>query len=216
MSAASASAGARKIGIIGAGKIGGALGKLWAKAGNAVMFASRHPEALVALAAEAGARAGTPAEAAAFGDIVVIAVPYSMFAEVAAVHHAALAGKVVLDASNAIDPRDGAALGEAVRKQGIGFYAQALLPGAHLVRGFNAINYKDMEAIARRAGEPVAIPLASDDAVAIAVGSDLVCQAGFVPVVVPLARAGAFGPRSLLGTGVFTEVEWKRKLGLAT
>ena len=208
----------RRIGLIGAGKIGGALGKLWARAGCEVMFASRHPDQLAALAAEAGAgaRVGTPVEAAAFGDVVAIAVPYAVFAEVAAATHATLHGKVVLDASNAIDHRDGAALGEEVRRCGIGVHSQALLPGAHLVRGFNAINYKDMEATAHRLGEPVAIPLASDDPRAIAAGSDLVRAAGFTPVVVPLARAGEFGPRSVLGTGVFTAAEWRRKLGFVT
>lgn len=205
----------RRIGIIGAGKIGGAMGQLWARAGHEVMFASRHPDQLEALAAEAGARVGTPLEAAAFGDIVVIAVPYAAFAEVAAAIRATLGGKVVLDASNAIDHRDGAPLGEEVRRRGIGVHSQALLPGVHLVRGFNAINYRDMEAQAHRAGEPVAIPLAGDDAIAIAACSDLVRRAGFVPVVVPLARAGEFGPRSALGTGVFTADEWRRKLGLA-
>ena len=135
-----------KIGIIGAGNVGGTLGTLWAKAGDAVMFSSRHPDALKALAAKAGpnARTGTPAEAAAFGDVVLIAVPYAAFAEVAKANDAALAGKVVFDASNAVDKRDGAALGEAVRAEGIGLRSRDLLPGVHLVRGFNAISYKDM------------------------------------------------------------------------
>ena len=205
-----------RIGIIGAGKVGGTLGTLWAKAGDEVLFASRHPDALKDLAGKAGpnARTGTPAEAAAFGDVVLIAVPYTAFAEVAKANDAALRGKVVLDASNAIDPRDGEALGKAVRAKGIGLYSQALLPGVHLVRGFNAINYKDMQADSNRAGEKIAIPLASDDETAIAVGSDLVRQAGFEPLVVPLKRAGEFGPRLPLGTGAFTAAEWKQKLGL--
>ncbi len=204
-----------RIGIIGAGKVGGTLGLLWAKAGNDVLFASRHPDELKELASKAGAHAtvGTPAEAATFGDVVVIAVPYTAFPAVAEANAGALKGKVVLDASNAIEKRDGAIAGE-VRKVGIGTYSAKLLPGALLVRGFNAINYKNMEGDSFRAGEPVAIPLASDDAQAIAVGSDLVRQAGFVPVVVPLGKADDFGPGRPLGVGAFTAAQWKQKLGL--
>ncbi len=205
-----------KIGIIGAGKVGGTLGTLWAKAGDQVLFASRHPDELKDLVKKAGpnAKVGTPAEAASFGDVVLIAVPYAAFPEVAKTNLAALQGKIVFDASNAIAKRDGAITDE-VRAKGIGAYSAALLPGTHLVRGFNAINYKNMAADSHRSGDPVAIPLASDDERAIAVGSDLVRQAGFVPVVVPLKRADEFGPGLPLGTGVFTEKEWKKKLGLA-
>ena len=204
-----------KIGIIGAGKVGGALGTLWAKAGDEVLFASRHPDELKDLASKAGpnAKVGTPAEAAAFGDVVLIAVPYSAFPAVAQANDAALKGKVVFDASNAIAPRDGDIVPK-VEAKGIGAYSAELLPGAHLVRGFNAISYANMTSDSNRAGDPVAIPIASDDAKAIEVGSALVRQAGFVPVLVPLKRAGEFGPQRPLGTGVFTAAEWKTKLGL--
>lgn len=213
--AASAQPAHHRIGIIGAGKVGGTLGTLWAKAGDEVLFSSRHPEGLKDLAMRAGpnARIGTPAEAAAFGDVVLIAVPYKAFPDVAKDALQALQGKVVFDASNAIAPRDGAVVAD-VEAKGIGAFSAALLPGVHLVRGFNAINYKAMASESNRAGDKVAIPLASDDSRAIAVGSDLVREAGFVPVVVPLKRAGEFGPRRPLGTGVFTAAEWRKKLGL--
>ncbi len=203
-----------KIGIIGAGQVGGTLGTLWAKAGNEVLFASRHPDELKGLAAQAGpsAKTGTPAEAVAFADVVLIAVPYKAFPEVAAANVEALKGKVVLDASNAVAPRDGAIV-EAVKAQGIGAYSAMLLPGTHLVRGFNAISYKDMAADGNKP-DPIGIPLASDDPQALEVGADLVLQAGFAPVVVPLKRAGEFGPGLPLGVGAFTVAEWKAKLGL--
>lgn len=209
-------AGHYKIGIIGSGKVGGTLGTLWAKAGDEILFSSRHPEELKNLAARADpkARTGTPAEAAAFGDVVLIAVPYSAFPEIAKANGAALKGKVVLDASNAITGRDGSIV-DAVKAKGIGAYSASLLPGAHLVRGFNAINYKNMAADSNRAGDSVAIPLAGDDPKAVAVGSDLVRQAGFVPVVVPLKRADEFGPGMPLGVGAYTAAQWKAKLGLA-
>ncbi len=205
-----------KIGIIGAGHVGSTLGMLWTKAGDEVMFASRHPDELKAVAAEAGpgATVGTPAQAIAFGDVVVMAVPYKAMPEVTTANAAALKGKVVFDATNAIPARDGA-IADDVRKVGIGAYSAGLMPDSHLVRGFNAINYKDMAADGFRKGDRVAIPLAGDDPKAVSVGSDLVTQAGFEPVVVPLARADELGPGRPLGTGAFSAAEWKRKLGSA-
>ena len=204
-----------KIGIIGSGKVGGALGTLWAKAGDDVMFASRHPEELKDLVAKAGphAKAGTPAEAAAFGDVVVLSVPYTGMPEVAKEDAAAMKGKVVFDTTNAVAPRDGAMVAQ-VEAKGIGNYSASLFPDTHLLRAFNAINYKAMTSESNRKGAPVGIPLAADDPQAVKVGSELVKQAGFAPVVVPLARAGEFGPQRKLGVGVFTVAEWKEKLGL--
>src|ERR1035438_3761115 len=76
---ASDAAAKMKIGIVGSGRIGGTLGGLWAKAGHEVMFSSLDLEHDKALAARLGpnARAGTPREAAAFGDVLLMAVPYS-------------------------------------------------------------------------------------------------------------------------------------------
>src|SRR5215208_4867980 len=67
-----------RIGIIGSGRQGGAVGTQWAKAGHEILFSSRNPENLKDLVAKAGpkTRAGTPAEAAKFGDVILIAVPY--------------------------------------------------------------------------------------------------------------------------------------------
>ena len=206
-----------KIGIIGSGNVGGTLGTLWAKAGDEVMFSSRHPEDLKDLAAKAGPRAktGTPADAAAFGDVVLIAVPYSAFPAIAQANGAAMKGKVVLDASNAMPQRDGAAAEQAI-KAGIGEYATSLLPGTHYLRAFNAIGMRTVAAKSGEAGDKeVGIPLASDDPEAIKVGSDLVRQAGFTPVVVPLSRAGEFGPGRPLGTGAYSVAEWGQKLGLS-
>ncbi len=205
-----------KIGIIGSGAVGGTLGTVWAKAGDQVMFASRHPEALKDLADKAGngATTGTPAEAAAFGDVVLIAVPYTAFAAVAKENDAALQGKVVFDASNAIAKRDGA-MAEDVHKQGIGKVSASLLPGVHLVRGFNAIHFTDMGGGGKKDGKQLGIPLASDDPHAIKVAAELVRQAGFEPIVVPLDRADEIGPGRPLGSGPFTVEEWRTKLGLA-
>ena len=87
------------IGIIGSGMIGGTLGPLWAKAGHRVLYASRHPETLAGLAHDTGhgARAGTPAEAAAFGGAVLLAIPFGATPDLGKTLGSALRGKVVLD-----------------------------------------------------------------------------------------------------------------------
>ena len=73
-----------KIGIIGAGKIGGTLATLWVKGGHEVLISSRHPDELQGLARSLGpkARVGTPREAAVFGDVVLISVPYAALPQI--------------------------------------------------------------------------------------------------------------------------------------
>src|SRR5258708_10296897 len=82
-----------KIATIGAGREGGALGTLFAKEGHLVMFSSRNPDSLKDLVASAGpnAKAGTVAEAVAFGDVVLIAVPYTAMGQIAKEYRPTLA-----------------------------------------------------------------------------------------------------------------------------
>jgi 8-hydroxy-5-deazaflavin:NADPH oxidoreductase len=67
-----------RIGIIGSGNVGSALGTIWGKNGHEIMFSSRHPEELRSLSESIRKNAfyGLPAEAAKFGEIVVLAVPW--------------------------------------------------------------------------------------------------------------------------------------------
>ena len=104
-----AQSGQLKIGVIGSGRLGGGIGTLLAKAGHPVMFSSRHPEELKKLVEDAGpnASAGTVEQAAAFGDVILLAVPYSALPQVGRDNAKALAGKDVLNASNPIPSRDG-------------------------------------------------------------------------------------------------------------
>ena len=185
--AGSANAG-MKIGIIGSGRIGGTVGGLWVKAGHEVMFSSLDLEHDKALAASLGpnARAGTPREAAAFGDVLLIAVPYSALPQVGRDLGDLLKGKVVLDPSNPIPGRDGEIAAWA-REKGAGLASAELLPGARIVRAFNAIGYARLPEAAKRP-ERTGMPIAGDDANAIAVASRLVREVGFEPVVIgPLA-----------------------------
>src|SRR5258708_13945483 len=86
-----------KIGIIGAGHIGGTIGGLWTKAGHPVFFSSRHPAELQDLFARLGplAQAGTVDQAIAFGDVGFIAVPYGALPPIRRAYGKSLAGKIV-------------------------------------------------------------------------------------------------------------------------
>ncbi|MBV8405890.1 MAG: NADPH-dependent F420 reductase [Gammaproteobacteria bacterium] len=207
---------ALKIGIIGTGHIGGALASLWVAAGHEVLMSSRHPEELQALAHSLGPRAhvGTPREAAQFGEVVLISVPYGATPQVGKDLKSELAGKVVLDTGNPYPERDGQMAVEA-RRKGTGVASAEFLPGVRLVRAFNAINSGDLRSEAHRKGQPIAIPLAGDDAEALKVAEALVRDAGFAPVVVgPLAKAREFDVGTTVYTRLMTEPQLRAALGL--
>jgi predicted dinucleotide-binding enzyme len=182
--AASATTGKIRIGVVGAGKVGGAVGGVWVKAGHEVMFSSLDLEADKKLAASLGpnARAGTPREAAAFGDVVLISVPYSAIPAVGRDLGDTIKGKIVIDTSNPIVARDGE-MAVAAREKGAGLTSAEYLPGARIVRAFNAIGYARM-AEATKLTERVGMPMAGDDAKAIETASALVREIGYEPVVI--------------------------------
>ena len=173
-----------KIGIIGSGNVGSALGAVWVKAGHEVMFSSRHIEHDQSLAADlgAGARAGTPREAAAFGDVLLVAVPYGALPDVGKDLADLIEGKVVIDACNPFPNRDGA-IADWAREKGAGLASAELLPGARIVRAFNAVGAARMAAVHEEPGK-VGMPIAGDDAEAITVASSLIRDIGFEPVLV--------------------------------
>jgi len=214
--AAAADAAPKKIGIIGTGHIGGALAQLWVKAGYKVLISSRHPEELKSLAQTLGpnAQVGTPHDAAVFGDVVLVSIPYGAMPQVGHDLETDLKGKVVLDTGNPYPQRDGA-MAEAARAKGAGLSSAEFFPGTRLVRAFNAINYRDLESLSNRKPERVGIPIAGDDAEALAVAQRLVRDAGFDPVVVgPLSSAKQFDVGTPVYTKLFTATELRSKLGL--
>jgi predicted dinucleotide-binding enzyme len=203
-----------KVGIIGAGREGGALGTLLVKAGHPVMFASRHPEELKGFVAGLGplATAGTVAEAIDFGDVVMIVVPYTAIPQIGRDYGRALAKKAaVIDVSNPIARRDGADLVKSVAEQGgAGLATERMLPRAHIVRAFNAISYLKLPADAHRSGEPVGVPIAGNNREAIAIVADLIRQMGFEPVLVGgLAMGKYLVPGTPLG-GEHTPAEIRK------
>jgi predicted dinucleotide-binding enzyme len=200
-----------KIGIVGSGRLGGTVGSLWVKAGHEVMFSSRHPEQLKEMAEKLGPRAkvGTVQDAIAFGNVILLAVPYSALPEIGREYGKSLVGKVLVDASNPVVRRDGQVAEEALA-QGIGPTSLKYLPGTRYVRAFNPVGTAALQTEGFRAGSPIGMPVAGDDAQAVKIATQLVRDIGFEPVVVPLSKAAAFAP----GTPVFgkpTPVDELRK-----
>jgi predicted dinucleotide-binding enzyme len=203
-----------KIGIIGTGRIGGALARHWVKAGHEVFVSSRHPEELKGLVAELGPRAhaGTPREAAAFGSVVLVSIPYGAMPQIGEDLRAELAGKVIIDTSNPSERRDGPQASEW-QKKGAGVSTAELLHNNRVVRAFNCIGYVSLGNDGNRQPERFAIPIGGDDKAAIEIAERLVRDAGFDPVVVgSLARTREFDLGQPLAGGQFTAAQLRAKL----
>jgi predicted dinucleotide-binding enzyme len=187
-----------RIGIVGAGMIGATLAKLWVDAGHEVRLASRHPGNLKALVEHLGARAsaGTPTDAATFGDVVMLTVPLNALPDLARDLAPALDGKIVLDTSNAYERRDGDLARQASgHARGSAGWAAAIFRDSRWVKAFNTVSFKTLETEAHRKGDRVGIPLAGDDPGALETAAALTRDAGFDPVVVgPLERGTEFEP----------------------
>jgi predicted dinucleotide-binding enzyme len=170
-----------RIGVIGSGHIGATVAAKLAEAGHEVAIAnSRGPETLTDVVAGIGhgARAATVDEAAAFGDVVVEAIPLHAYETLPA---QALAGRIVVDAANYYPGRDGTI--EAIDSGAMtstGLVARHL-EGARVVKAFNTIYWEHIRDRGRPAGDPdrLGVPVASDDADAKRVVSDLIDQIGF-------------------------------------
>jgi predicted dinucleotide-binding enzyme len=176
-----------RIGVIGAGSLGGTVGSLLVKAGHEVKFSSRHPEELESMARELGPRAsvGTAREAAEFGTVLLFAVPYDALPQLGQDLKEQIRGKIVLDACN---PRGG-----TEEAAGVAQTSARLLAGTRLVRAFSAVDATAADASFKRQSDKLGVPLASDDAEAMQVAAQLVRDAGCEPVIVgDLAAAKSF------------------------
>jgi predicted dinucleotide-binding enzyme len=173
-----------KIGVIGSGNVGSNIGRALAGKGYEVMFSSLNLENDRKLAAEVGknASAGTPKEAATFGDVLLFAVPYRALPELGKSLGDSLKGKVVLDACNPFPARDGD-IANTARERGAGIVSAELLPGAHIVRAFNAIGAARMGSAHEEPGK-IGMPIAGDDKQAIETASRVIKDVGYEPVLV--------------------------------
>jgi hypothetical protein len=148
------------------------------------MFSSRTLANDKALAQKLGgtARAGTPQEAAAFGEVLVFSVPYGALPELGKTLASEIKGKIVIDACNPYPSRDGD-IANWARDKGAGLASAELLPGARIVRAFNAVGAARMGRVHTEAGR-FGMPIASDDKEAIEVASRLIREIGYEPVLI--------------------------------
>jgi 8-hydroxy-5-deazaflavin:NADPH oxidoreductase len=152
-----------RIGIIGAGFIGRAVAGAAVKAGHDVMVSnSRSPGTLFSLTGTIGCKAGTAAEAAAFGELVLVAIPLHAYQSIPI---APLEDKIVLDSSNYYPQRDGhiAELDEELVT--VSELLARHLPRSRVIKAFNAIAAGDIEKDGLPTGSPErrALPIAGDD-----------------------------------------------------
>ena len=129
-----------RIGIIGSGTMGGAIGLLWAEAGHQILFSSRNPDQLMELVQSAAPRAsaGYADAAAFFGEVILLAVPPVAIPQIGEDFSHLMQGKVVIDISNPRLDREGP-ITEEWLAIGTGLAMAQYLPGVRLVKAFNTL-----------------------------------------------------------------------------
>jgi 8-hydroxy-5-deazaflavin:NADPH oxidoreductase len=168
-----------RIGIVGAGRIGGNCARQFVKGGHEVKLSGRDPSKLEPLAAELGddADVGTPAEAAEFGEVVVFAVPWDGFDDAVA-SAADLVGKIVIDTTNQYGSAEMPPEGQTAAT----FHA-AKIEGALYTKSFNTLTSAFQTEVAfRPEADRVVQWVCGDDAVAKQVVMGLIADAGYAPV----------------------------------
>ncbi|RBY80762.1 NADP oxidoreductase [Blastococcus sp. TF02A-26] len=169
------------LGLIGSGHIGGTVARLAVDAGHDVVLSnSRGPETLADLVAQLGprARAATPAEAAAAGDLVVVSVPLKAYRQVPV---EPLRGKVVIDTNNYYPERDGHVAELDDESTTVSELLQAHLPQSRVVKAFNNISSEHLRTLTRPAGAPdrSVLAIAGDDPTAKQVVSGFLDSIGY-------------------------------------
>jgi 8-hydroxy-5-deazaflavin:NADPH oxidoreductase len=169
-----------RIGIIGAGHIGRTVAAHFVRAGHDVVVSnSRGPETLEDLVAELGdhASAGTPAEAARTGEVVVVSIPFGRLRKLPADD---LARKIVVDTNNYYPQRDGH-FEELDEDHATSSEVLQARLGARVVKALNAMYWEHLRDYGKPAGDPgrIGIPISGDDAEAKRVVAGLIDEIGF-------------------------------------
>jgi predicted dinucleotide-binding enzyme len=169
-----------RVGVIGAGRIGGNVARQAARAGHEVKLAfSRDPAGLQELAGELGAQAsaGTPSEAAEFGEVVVLSVPWGVIPQ--ALEEAGdLSGKVVVDTTNQFGSGPMPQAGQTAAS-----FNAARMPGARYVKSFNTLTSSFQAQNAQRNGDERIVQwICGDDASAKERVAELIDDMGYVPI----------------------------------
>jgi len=167
-----------RIGIIGAGHIGGNIARQAHRAGHQVMLSfARDPARLAALGAELGASVGSASEAVRFGELVVVSVPWSVLPE-ALSQGGDLGGRIVIDTTNQFG--SGPMPTEA---QTAAAFNQARMPGARYTKSFNTLTAGFQAAVAGRSDKDRVVQwLCGDDLQAKQVVAEFIASLGYAPV----------------------------------
>jgi len=184
-----------RIGMIGSGHVGSTLGQLWSRAGHEVMLSALTlREAQERVEELHFGSAGTSHDAAAFGDVVVLAVPYGALQQLGHTIGPILNARPLIDATNPYTWRDGK-IGRQALLEGAGMVTQSLFPTAAVVRAFNSEDMTTLLAQSNRPPPRMALPMAGDVARALTMAGWLIHDAGFDPVMAGgLSAAGLFQP----------------------
>jgi predicted dinucleotide-binding enzyme len=207
-----------RIGIIGAGRIGGVLARHFVMQGHEVAVSnSREPETLGDLVAELGknARAMTPADVAKWAEVVVVSVPFGRYTELPT---EGFEGKTVIDTNNYYPARDGVFPELDNDTTTSSELLQQHLKGARVVKAFNGINWEHLRDFSRPPGRPnrIGIPISGDDAEAKAAVAALIDSIGFDAVDAGTLAVG--GRKHQPGTEVYAAdlrtADLREKLGV--
>lgn len=192
-----------KIAVIGAGNVGGTLGRRWAECGHEVVFGVRDPGAkkVRALLETCGgsARATTPAEAAKSADVIVLAVWWDAIASVVE-DLGDVAGKIIVDCTNPLDENLSLIHGHST--SGAEMIAE-MAAGARVVKAFNTVGWEVMQDPCY-GGEPATMFFCGGDETALAAVRRLIADIGFAPCHVgPLESARYLEPLAVMWISEF-------------
>ena len=173
-----------KIGIVGAGKVGGGLGKLWARAGHQVLFSSRHPNQLKLLVEQAGPGAflGGVADAAEFGEVILFSPNFWNVGD-ALEATGPLEGRIVVDVTNPLEWNpNGRMVRSLPESTTAGEELAKKLPAAYIVKAFSTVPASFIPHAFYRPGrlQRLVVFYCGDDPAAKVTVHRLVADCGFV------------------------------------
>ena len=187
----------KRVGIVGAGKLGMTLARAAAAAGYEVAVASSGPAERIALSVDVlapGALASTVEDVADSADVIVLAVPVHRFRELPG---DLFDGKILVDAMNYWPDTDGEDPELATADGGSSVVVQAHFPGARVVKSLNQLGYHELDDYPRAPGAPdrIAVAAVGDDRLAVRTVMHLIDRLGFDPVDGgPLAKGKLLEP----------------------
>lgn len=206
-----------KIGIIGAGDVAQTLAKLWIKAGHSVILSSRHPENLINIVQDLGnqAEAATVEEAAAQGDILLLAINYWTVDEALPLIAPHVNGKIIIDATNPLAYGENGGIERVIGENEIaGLIMASKLPNACIVKAFTTLWTGHLQQYAHHNNPKIAVVLAGD-ALDKPVVIELIKDAGFEPVDLgTLADSQPLDPPSPIWNKALTASEIRNRLAL--